>query len=105
MSAIVTDEACIRAIIADAVREALKEELPELVEEATRKEWLTREEVKDLTGWSDRTLQHLRDTRQIPFSQHGRKILYPTEGVLSFLDAHRVAAHRSSALRRGRTAQ
>jgi hypothetical protein len=90
MSSIVTDENRIRAFVTEAVKDALEQELPSLVKQATRKEWLTREEVKDLTGWSDRTLQHLRDTRQIPFAQHGRKILYPTEGFFDFLEAHRI---------------
>ena len=90
MSAIVTEEKRIRAFIKEAVKEVLKQELPPLVKESIRKEWLTREEIKELTGWSDRTLQNLRDTRQIPFSQHGRKILYPTQGILDFLEGHRV---------------
>ena len=56
-----------------------------------KKQWLTKEELKRLTGFSDRTIQNLRDSRQIPFSQHGRKIVYPTRGIERFLQEHVVS--------------
>lgn len=78
-------------------KELIKEAFEELsvvksqsTAKAPNKQWLTRTELKELTGWSDRTLQHLRDSRQIPFSQHGRKILYPTDGIYKFLEENRV---------------
>lgn len=70
------------------VREILKEEIPKLLKEVGKKEWLTKEELMKLTGWSGRTIQHMRDSEQIPYSQHGRKILYPRKGILAFLEAH-----------------
>ncbi|MCH8487283.1 MAG: helix-turn-helix domain-containing protein [Candidatus Cyclonatronum sp.] len=71
--------------IKQAVSEAVQEVLPVLIRKATAKEFLTKEELQELTGWSARTLQNLRDTRQIPFSQHGKKILYPYDGIMQFL--------------------
>ncbi len=91
MSTIVVDLDTIRDMIREAVRDVIAAELPALVENAVRKPWLTKIEIQEWTGWSDRTLQHLRDTRQIPFTQHGRKILYPTRGIEAFLKAHRVS--------------
>jgi len=67
------------------VRQILKEEIPQLLKDIGKKDWLTKQELMELTGWSSRTIQHLRDTNQIPFSQHGRKILYPRMGILQFL--------------------
>lgn len=96
MQTIVVDTDQIRLLLADAVREAIKDELPALVQRATQKPYLTGKEVQDLTGWSRRTLQHLRDTRQIPFVQDGRKILYPTEEVRAFFEARSVRTRRSS---------
>ena len=72
------------------VRQILKEEIPKLLSEVGKKDWLTKQELMDLTGWSSRTIQHLRDTNQIPYSQHGRKILYPRLGILGFLEAHHI---------------
>lgn len=90
MHSIVTDNQTIKDLIQEAVQNALRNELPGVVRRATQKPWMTRDQLKDLTGWSDRTLQHLRDSGQIPYSQHGRKILYPSDGIMEFLDAHRI---------------
>ena len=90
MSTIVTDADQIKSLIQEAVREAVESELPALVRKATQKQWLTRDELQELTGWSYRTIQHLRDSRQIPFSQHGRKILYPAAGIERFLKEHKI---------------
>ncbi len=90
MSVIVTDVDQIRSLIQEAVRDAVESELPDLVRKATQKKWLTRDELRELTGWSYRTIQHLRDSRQIPFSQHGRKIVYPTAGIEQFLGEHKI---------------
>ena len=92
---IVTTPAELRRLVAEAVRDAVRAELPGLVQEATRKPYLTPREVRDLTGWSSRTLQHLRDTRQVPFVQSGRKVLYPTDGVDDFLARNTVVARRA----------
>lgn len=70
------------------LREVIREELPALLKELGKKEWLTKKELIKLTGWSGRTIQHMRDTNQIPYSQHGRKILYPRKGIIEFLEAH-----------------
>lgn len=88
MHGIISDPEAIQRFVREAVTDAIREELPALVRAATQKPFLTKEEVMDLTGWSERKLQNLRDTRQIPFVQHGRKILYPTQGLEEFLNAH-----------------
>lgn len=80
--------------IREAVRLEIMEKFPELIHEATAKPWLTKEELMDLTGWSSRTIQNLRDTRQIPFSQHGHKILYPRKGIMEFLENNHVKSWR-----------
>lgn len=96
MSTIVTDAAAIERIVGESVRRAMESALPPLVRAATQKPWLTKADLKALTGWSDRTIQHLRDTRQIPFSQHGRKITYPTDGIEAFLQANGVPARETT---------
>ena len=78
------------ALIKQAVTEAIEDVLPTLIQKATAKEFLTKDELMKLTGWSSRTIQNLRDTRQIPFSQHGRKILYPYDGIREFMNEHHI---------------
>lgn len=77
-------------LIQDAVSKAVREQVPEVIREATAKEWLTKQDLKELTGWSDRTIQNLRDTDQIPYSKHGHKILYPRQGIMEFLEVHHI---------------
>ncbi|MCH8558444.1 MAG: helix-turn-helix domain-containing protein [Balneolia bacterium] len=77
-------------VIKQAVSDAISEILPELVQKATAKEYLTKDDLMKLTGWSSRTIQNLRDTQQIPFSQHGRKILYPYAGIIEFLKENHI---------------
>ena len=77
-------------IVFQAVRKLFEDELPHLIRKAKRKPWLTTEELMDLTGWSRRTCQYLRDERRIPFSQEGRKILYPTKGIEEYLEGNRI---------------
>ena len=76
--------------IRDAVKEQIRELVPEIIREAVAKPWLTKDELIHLTGWKPRTIQYLRDSRQIPFSQHGYKILFPRKGILEFLEANHI---------------
>ena len=80
----------IESIFSKLFDKKVNETLPELVKEATAKPYLTKEELMDLTGWSSRSIQNLRDTNQIPYSKHGRKILYPRDGIMKFLEDHHI---------------
>ncbi len=91
---IVVHEDALRRIVADAVEAAVQNALPELIRRATRKPWLTRDEILELTGWSVRTLAYLRQERKIAFTQEGRKILYETASLERLLDAGYVPAKR-----------
>ena len=77
-------------IVNNAVTAAIAEAIPGAIRKATIKPWLTKDDLIDLTGWSDRTITHMRQSRQIPFSQHGRKILYPADGIEAFLRDNRI---------------
>lgn len=76
--------------VTQAVKELFKQELPSLIRKATRKEWLTTNELMELTGWSRRTIQYLRDENKIPFSQEGRRILYPTDGIEEYFRSNQI---------------
>jgi len=87
---LVSNKTDLQQAIREAVSEAIREQVPEIVREATAKPWMTKQELMELTGWSSRTLQHMRDSNQIPYSQHGHKILYPRDGILQFLEDHHI---------------
>lgn len=86
----------IKNLVASAVHEGIARAIPGLLRRTSQKPYLTRAEVKELTGWSDRTLQHLRSSEQLAFVKHGRKILYPSEALQAFLDGGSVQARKAA---------
>ena len=77
-------------IISETVDAILAQRIPEIIRRATRKEYITTAEFKELTGCSFRVQQYLRDENKIPFSQEGRKIFYKTTDVEKFMDDRRI---------------
>jgi hypothetical protein len=71
--------------IEKALTKVVEARLPEMIQQATSKPWMSKAELLELTGWSSRTLQNMRDRNQIPYSQHSRKILYPRAEIMRFL--------------------
>lgn len=90
MPAIVTDEQTIAKLVGEAVEAAVSARLPDLVREAVWKPYLSQQEVRDLTGFSNRKLSYLRKTRQVEYTELGRTYLYSTRSLLRFLEEKRV---------------
>ncbi|MDZ7692346.1 MAG: helix-turn-helix domain-containing protein [Balneolaceae bacterium] len=76
-----------------AIKEAVKEELPKH-RDSFRKDWLSTEEVMEMLNVSRRTVQNYRDEGKIPYTQNGRKILYPRKGIEEFLRKNMIKAYR-----------
>lgn len=89
---ILTNTEEIEALLKRALTDALLATLPPLVRKSTRKAYLTQAELRELTGWTNRTLQYLRDSRQLAFSQVGRTFVYSTDGLDRCLERHTVPA-------------
>jgi hypothetical protein len=87
---VVSEPSVIATAIKAEIRDAIREILPDLVRTATRKPWLTPAEAEELTGIKPRALAHLRATRQVVFSQRGRKILYATDSLERLIAAGRI---------------
>lgn len=79
--------------VTEAIKEAIKEELPSY-QDSFRKDWLSTEEVMEMLNVSRRTVQNYRDEGKIPYTQNGRKILYPREGIEEFLRKNMIKAYR-----------
>lgn len=88
----IPSEAKFREILNDTVDAILQERIPQIIRKANRKEYITTEEFKELTGCSHRVQQYLREENKIPFSQEGRKIFYKTTDVEKFMADRRVEA-------------
>ena len=87
---IATTRADIEQIVNNAVTAAIAAAIPGAIRKATRKPWLNTDEVMEVLNVSRRSLQHLRDTRAIEFTQRGRKVLFPAEGVEAYLNKNRI---------------
>ncbi len=92
----IISEGQIEDILKKTIDKAVKDSYSDLEKIILSNQYYTKEEVLKMTGWSERTLQNLRDTKQITYSQHGRKILYPVKGILEFLDRNTVTPNSNS---------
>lgn len=79
----------IEIAVRKAVHEATKD-LDKKIRQATTPEYVNTDGLMKITGWSRRTCQYMRDTQQVTFIQHGRKILYPTADLYEFFDSCKI---------------
>lgn len=80
-------------VVYKVVQKVMCEELPGLVRKATRRQWLTTNEVMDILQCSRRQVQYLRDSRQIPFSQNGMTIRYNIDDIDAYLNEGKVDSY------------
>ena len=90
IKAIIITEEEVQEIVRKAVKEVFQERETKSRALNDQPPFLTGKKLQDMTGWSSRTLQQLRDTKQIPFIQHGRKILYPTQELIQALNKFKI---------------
>lgn len=75
------------ALIERAVEAAVSRAVPPAVERGTRRPYMTKAELMELTGWSSRTVEYRKAQRQIPYVRQGRTVLFPTGEVEAYLRA------------------
>ena len=91
---IVTSQKAIEHIISQAITKALKECLPEALQRATAKSYLTKVELMELTGWSSRQVEYKKSKQEIPYIRRGRLILFPTKEIYDYLESGRVPVRK-----------
>lgn len=79
-----------REILNNTLDEILARRIPQIMRQANRKEYLTTSDLEELTGMTSRTQKYHRDAGNIAFSQEGRRILYSTQDVESFIQDRKV---------------
>ena len=82
----------LRSMVDEGVEAALRKVLPEAIRQGTRKPYLTKREVMELTGWSARQIEYKKSRREIPCVRRGRLALFPTDEVYAWLEEGRVPA-------------
>ncbi len=90
MQAYIPTKEDLKDFINEAIQETVKNSLPEAIRKATRKQFLTTEEVMEFLQCSRRHIQHLRDSEQLPYHQHNRTIRYDINEVETFLNKGKV---------------
>ena len=90
MHAYIPTKSDLEKIVDRAVKKAVQESLPSAIRKGTRKQWLRTSEVMEILNLSRRSIQNLRDSKKLPYSQNGRKILYNIDEVLAYLDRGKV---------------
>ncbi len=90
MQAYIPTKEELEQIISQVTKRTVLEVLPEVIREATRKEWLTTDEVMEVLQCSRRHVQYLRDSEQLAYSQNGRTIRYHINDVDAFFNDSRI---------------
>lgn len=91
MDAFIPTKEELEEIIQRAVKQTVRQTLPEAINKATRKEWLTTDDVMGMLQCSRRHVQHLRDSGQLKYYQNGRKIHYWINDVEEYINRGKVA--------------
>jgi excisionase family DNA binding protein len=82
------NETSFKALITQAVDEAIKPHIERLAATPNMKPVYTIDEVSEMFGVSKRHLQYLRDSGQIGYSKNGRKVLFRAEDLNKFFENH-----------------
>ena len=90
MQAYIPTKDDLKDFIKEAIQETVNNSLPDAIRKATRKKWVTTEEVMEFLQCSRRHIQYLRDSGQLPYHQHNRTVRYDIEEVEQFLNNGKV---------------
>lgn len=82
---ILTSEAALSRTLQQTLQGTLETLLPELIQIATAKPFLTKTDLMELTGWSSRQVEYKKSKREIPFIRRGRLVLFPTQEIFQYL--------------------
>ena len=78
--------------IKDDILDIVKKELNKCIVVKRMKPYLNATEFKELTGYSNKKQQKIRDNNEIAYSQNGRSISYKREDIEDFMERHKVVA-------------
>jgi len=79
----------LQQLLAETVEKAIDRKIPEIKRQLIPK-YISTTELMKITHWSRRKIQYLRDNREIPFIQNGKKILYKLEDIENFINKNTV---------------
>ena len=96
MNAYIPSKEELKSLILETIKPLLKEELPTIIRKASKKEWVSPEELKEIAGISIRSQQHLRSEKRIPYYKEGRKIRYNMDEIEAFFSENKIEVRTKS---------
>ena len=94
---IVTDRETLESTVEDVVRRVRIGTVPDVLREAEKPEWMSRNQVCETYGLTPRQLTYMRNNGRITFTQHGRRILYSRESLEKWVEEGKVRARSGPA--------
>jgi excisionase family DNA binding protein len=80
----------LKTLISESVREVFRREIPSLLRQASQKKLLTPTDIENEFKISRRSLQHLRETRRIPFTKIGKRILIDRTDIERYIERSKI---------------
>jgi hypothetical protein len=91
---VIQEASTLRTLIREELEKILDQRIPQLAARLNQKEYLTQQDVVELTGWSKRQLAYQRKEGSLPFHKRGRTIWYATKDVYAWIEEGLVPARR-----------
>jgi len=92
MSVIVMEPEELERLVSEAVDRTVSERVPEIVKRITEDTWMTTEDVENEFKLTRPQQAHYRDTRQLSFTKHKRKIFYKRADLVDFMEENHIPA-------------
>lgn len=77
-------------LLNDTVTKAMRDNLPEVIRDANKPEWLNPSEVEREYKITRRSQQYLRDTRRLAFRKVGKRVLVHRDEIEKYLNETRI---------------
>lgn len=90
MNAYIPSKEELKSLLEETIKPLLKEELPKLLRDASRKQWVSPQELEELSGLTIRSQQHLRSKKRIPYHKEGRKIRYNMDEIEAYFKENKI---------------
>jgi hypothetical protein len=82
------------SLVERSVQQALKKALPDVIKRASLPKFLSTKQLSRLASWSQGKIHYMRQEGRIKYIQEGRSIVYPTEWILDYLEAHSISPNQ-----------
>ncbi|OAN61758.1 hypothetical protein A8B79_04855 [Balneola sp. EhC07] len=96
MNAYIPSKEELKSLIEETIKPLLKEEIPSLIRNASKKQWVSPEELEEISGLTIRSQQHLRSEKRIPYHKEGRKVYYNMNEIEEYMRSNKIEVRTRS---------